>query len=94
MASISTTPADAIAFPYIGEIIMTGADFCPVGWLPADGRALPISQYDTLFQLIAVTYGGDGTTTFNLPMVDAIRTADGATLLPCIAWTGIFPSPS
>lgn len=70
---------------------MTGADYCPVGWLPVDGRTLPISEYEDLFTLIGITYGGDGETNFNLPMVDPIRTASGATLLPCIAFTGIFP---
>jgi microcystin-dependent protein len=28
---------------------------------------LPISQYDTLFNLIGTTYGGDGQQTFSLP---------------------------
>jgi microcystin-dependent protein len=31
------------------------------------GQSLPISEYETLFQLIGTTYGGDGQTTFNLP---------------------------
>jgi len=35
--------------------------------MTCDGQSLPISNYDTLFQLIGTTYGGDGQTTFNLP---------------------------
>jgi microcystin-dependent protein len=52
---------------YIGEIIMFAGNFAPGGYLPCDGRLLPISQYDTLFSLIGTTYGGDGQVTFALP---------------------------
>ena len=93
-AIFRTEPAAALTQPYYSEIMMTGASFCPVGWLPADGRALPISEYETLFQLIGITYGGDGETTFNVPMIDPIRSASGMTLLPCIAVSGIFPTPN
>jgi microcystin-dependent protein len=53
--------------PYVGEIILVGFDFEPVGWAFCDGRLLPISENETLFQLIGTTYGGDGQTTFALP---------------------------
>jgi microcystin-dependent protein len=32
-----------------------------------DGQLLPISENETLFQLIGTTYGGDGQSTFALP---------------------------
>jgi len=38
-----------------------------LGWQFADGRLLPIDEYDTLFNLIGTTYGGDGQQTFGLP---------------------------
>jgi microcystin-dependent protein len=53
--------------PYVGQIILVGFNFAPVGWFPCDGRLLPIAQYDVLFNLIGTTYGGDGQTTFALP---------------------------
>jgi microcystin-dependent protein len=53
--------------PYVGEIILVGFDFAPVGWALCDGSLLPISENETLFQLIGTTYGGDGQTTFALP---------------------------
>ena len=56
-----------MAQPYIGEIRMFGGNFAPVGWQFADGRLLPIDEYDTLFNLIGTTYGGDGQQTFGLP---------------------------
>jgi microcystin-dependent protein len=53
--------------PYIGEIRMFGGNFAPVGWEACNGQLLPISEYDTLFNLIGTTYGGDGQNTFAVP---------------------------
>jgi microcystin-dependent protein len=53
--------------PYIGEIRMFAGNFAPAGWAFCDGSLLPISEYDTLFNLIGTTYGGDGLDTFQLP---------------------------
>jgi microcystin-dependent protein len=52
---------------YLGEIMWTGATYCPRGWTEADGDLLNISQYSALFALFGTTYGGDGRTTFALP---------------------------
>jgi microcystin-dependent protein len=56
-----------MAQPYVGEIRMFAGNFPPLGWLFCDGQTLPISENETLFQLIGTTYGGDGESTFNLP---------------------------
>lgn len=53
--------------PFIGEIQAFPYGYCPYGWLPCDGRALPIRSNEALFSLIGVTYGGDGKNTFKLP---------------------------
>lgn len=53
--------------PYVGEIRIFGGNFAPNGWLFCEGQALAIADYDTLFNLIGTTYGGDGVNTFNLP---------------------------
>ena len=53
--------------PYVGEIRIFGGNFAPVGWMFCDGQLLPISEYDTLFNLIGTYYGGDGQSTFGLP---------------------------
>ncbi len=53
--------------PYVGEIRMFGGSFAPAGWLFCQGQLLPISENETLFQLIGTTYGGDGESTFALP---------------------------
>jgi microcystin-dependent protein len=56
-----------MAQPYIGEIRMFGGNFAPAGWMFCEGQLLPISEYETLFNLIGTTYGGDGQSTFGLP---------------------------
>ncbi|HSE12943.1 MAG TPA: tail fiber protein [Rudaea sp.] len=56
-----------MAQPYIGEIRMFAGNFAPAGWMFCEGQLLPISEYDTLFNLIGTTYGGDGQSTFALP---------------------------
>ena len=53
--------------PYVGEIRMFGGNFAPVGWAFCNGQTMPISENETLFQLIGTTYGGDGQSTFQLP---------------------------
>ena len=53
--------------PYVGEIRMFAGNFAPAGWMFCNGQLLPISEFETLFNLIGTTYGGDGQTTFALP---------------------------
>lgn len=56
-----------MAQPYVGEVRMFGGNFAPAGWMFCEGQLLPISENETLFQLIGTTYGGDGQSTFALP---------------------------
>jgi microcystin-dependent protein len=56
-----------VAQPYVGEVRMFGGNFAPAGWAFCEGQLLPISENETLFQLIGTTYGGDGQSTFQLP---------------------------
>src|SRR5262245_37994272 len=58
-----------MAQPYVGEIRMFAGNFAPAGWMFCEGQLLPISEYETLFNLIGTTYGGDGQSTFALPDV-------------------------
>jgi microcystin-dependent protein len=52
---------------YLGEIRMVGFSYAPQGWALCNGQTLPISANNALFALLGTTYGGNGTTTFNLP---------------------------
>ena len=56
-----------MAQPYVGEIRMFAGNFAPAGWMFCEGQLLPISEYETLFNLIGTAYGGDGQSTFGLP---------------------------
>src|ERR687888_2594849 len=56
-----------MAQPCVGEIRMFAVNFAPAGWMFCEGQVLPISEYETLFNLIGTTYGGDGQSTFALP---------------------------
>lgn len=53
--------------PYIGSVCATAADFCPLGYKPAAGQVLQVSEYNALFALLGPNYGGNGHTTFALP---------------------------
>jgi microcystin-dependent protein len=53
--------------PYLGEIRMFGGNFAPVGWALCNGQLLALSQYQALYAILGITYGGDGRTTFGLP---------------------------
>ena len=49
-----------MAQPYVGEIRMFAGNFAPAGWMFCEGQLLPVSENETLFQLIGNTYGGNG----------------------------------
>lgn len=53
--------------PYLGQIILVGFNFAPIGYEVCDGHLLTIANYDALFALIGTTYGGDGVLTFAVP---------------------------
>ena len=69
-----------IPFPY--------TNFVPQGWLSCEGQSLSVSTYQVLFTLIGTTYGGNGSTTFNLPdlrgrgIVGTGKSAAGTTYNP------------
>ena len=56
-----------MADPYLGEIRMFAGNFAINGWQMCNGQTLSISSYNALFAIIGTFYGGNGTTTFQLP---------------------------
>ena len=60
-------PASAGTSAYVGEVSLTGYNFCPRGTLETAGQLLPIASNTALFSLLGTIYGGDGRTTFALP---------------------------
>jgi microcystin-dependent protein len=60
-----------MANPFVGEIRIFPFNFAPIGWALCDGQLLPISQNTALFSLLGTTYGGNGTSDFALPNLQA-----------------------
>src|ERR1700761_4930026 len=94
-AAAAKKPAPKVGAPgptgnfYLGQIEAFAFNFAPTGWLPCDGRTLPINQNQALLTLLGTTYGGDGRTTFGLPKLAPIPSpgphffiAVGATIFP------------
>ncbi|WP_237886184.1 phage tail protein [Pseudomonas sp. PGPR40] len=52
---------------FIGTIQPFAFNFAPNGWALCNGQTLAISQYSTVFALLGVNFGGNGTTSFMLP---------------------------
>lgn len=56
-----------MAEPFLGEIKIVSFNFAPKGWAFCNGQTLAIQQNQALFSILGTTYGGNGTTTFQLP---------------------------
>lgn len=57
---------------FIGEVRICGFDFAPPGWAFCNGQLLAVTQQNAvLFSILGTTYGGDGTSTFALPNLQA-----------------------
>lgn len=56
-----------MAEPFLGEIRLFGFGFPPSGWATCDGQIMQVGQNQALYALLGTTYGGNGSTTFNLP---------------------------
>lgn len=63
----SATSANAQAEPILGQVSLFATNWCPRGWAQANGATIAIQSNSALFSLYGTTYGGNGTTTFNLP---------------------------
>lgn len=64
----ATNMATAQYEPFIGQLAVFSYTWgCPQNWLAANGQLLPINNNQALFSLLGTTYGGNGTTNFQLP---------------------------
>jgi len=52
---------------FYGEIRIFGFSFPPQNWAQCNGQTLQIMQYQVLYTVIGIQFGGDGQTTFKLP---------------------------
>ncbi|WP_164117520.1 phage tail protein [Stenotrophomonas maltophilia] len=53
--------------PFIGQIMPLAFPFAPRSFAYCNGQVMPIAQNQVLFSLLGTFYGGNGTTTFQLP---------------------------
>jgi microcystin-dependent protein len=74
---------------YMGEVYLTAATYPPDGTAFASGQTLNISAYSALFSLLGVQYGGNGSSTFQLP---DLRKEAPAGLRYVIVMQGLYPS--
>ena len=72
-----TNQGKSMADAFIGQIMPASFGYAPKNWAQCNGATLPISQYQALFSLLGVAYGGNGVTTFLLPDLRS-RTPYGA----------------
>ena len=70
---------------FIGEIRIMGFDYAPMDWALCNGQEVPIAQYQALYSIIGIRYGGDGKNTFGLPNLQGqvpMGTGSGPGLTP------------
>jgi microcystin-dependent protein len=74
-----------MAEPFLAQISIFTFNFAPRGFAFCDGQLLPISQNTALFSLLGTTFGGNGTSTFALPNLQAsvpVHAGQGTGLSP------------
>lgn len=52
---------------YTGQMCIMAGNYCPANTVEPAGQLLPINQYQALYSLMGVTYGGDGRINFGVP---------------------------
>jgi microcystin-dependent protein len=92
--ALCASPPGAFAqpTPFIGQIMIFSGNFCPQGWAMTNGQIMSISQNAALFSILGTMYGGNGQSTFELPIIKPIITVSGQAFTTCIALQGVFPS--
>ena len=73
----------------IGDVFLSVNGYGSGNALPADGRAIPIQNNTALFSLIGINFGGNGTSSYNLPDLRAFA-PKGMQYSICL--NGTFPS--
>ncbi|MCA1907539.1 MAG: tail fiber protein [Magnetospirillum sp.] len=53
--------------PLLGTVCFMATNYCPVGYVQANGQTMTIQSNQALNALFGTMYGGDGKTTFGIP---------------------------
>ncbi|OYQ16575.1 phage tail protein [Pseudomonas mandelii] len=70
---------------FMGTIQPFAFNFAPNGWALCNGQTLAVQQYNALFALLGVNFGGNGSTNFMLPNLQGrmpIAQGNGLNLTP------------
>lgn len=79
--------------PFLGLIKLYPFGFAPYGWVLCNGASLTIQSNTALYSLIGITFGGNGTSTFNLPNLTGTApvTNPSQPMAYYIASSGLYP---
>jgi microcystin-dependent protein len=94
MKSLKSNYEDINMDYILGSVSIFPWNWQSEGWLKCDGRLLKIEDYQALYSLLGSEFGGDRKTTFAIPNIPAIKTAQGGDLDYYIAVQGIYPDRS
>src|SRR5690242_7438333 len=61
------TRTNIMSDPFTGEIQIYAFTFAPYNWAMCAGQLMPIQQNTALFSLLGTTFGGNGTSNYQLP---------------------------
>lgn len=53
--------------PIISQIMLWGLNWAPQDWAECNGQTMNVQQNAALYSLLSITFGGNGSTTFQLP---------------------------
>ena len=73
----------------IGEVLLTASPVLTADGVPANGQLLDINLNTALFSVLGTTYGGNGTTNFALPDLNALAPSN---MTYSICDLGVFPA--
>lgn len=73
----------------IGDIVLFATSYSPEYFFDCKGQQLEIRNYQALYSLIGINFGGDGRTYFNLP--NLMGSEPHPELRYCICWNGTYP---
>lgn len=77
---------------HLGEVSYMAFNYETDNYTEANGKYMSVNSEQALFALLGTKFGGDGYTTFQLPKIDPIKTANGAEIKAYICTNGIWPS--
>jgi microcystin-dependent protein len=90
----AASPAAAVdPTHYVGEVIRIASNTCPADAVEAKGQLVPLTSNIALFSLVGTRFGGDGSTTFGLPLLKPVFANDGVRVIQCIVTMGNYPTP-